>query len=48
MSCIISYVFSGHTGIYVSQRIGRSKSKVITVEENTSLLSFRNKHKRDA
>jgi H+/Cl- antiporter ClcA len=48
MSCIISYVFSGHTGIYVSQRIGRSKSKVITVEENTSLLSFKNKHKRDA
>ncbi|WP_160679239.1 voltage-gated chloride channel family protein [Clostridium sp. C8-1-8] len=43
MTCIISYVFSGHTGIYVSQRIGRSKSKIIKVPQNASLSYFRNK-----
>ena len=41
MTCAISYMFSGHTGIYLSQRIGRSKSKLIEVPHNATLSYFR-------
>lgn len=41
MTCAISYMFSGHTGIYASQKIGRSKSKLIEVPHNATLSYFR-------
>lgn len=41
MTCVISYIFSGHTGIYTSQRIGRSKSKLIEIPQNATLSYYR-------
>jgi H+/Cl- antiporter ClcA len=29
LACIISYLFSGHTGIYRSQRVGHAKHRII-------------------
>lgn len=43
MTCVISYIFSGHTGIYTSQKIGTSKSKIIEVPHNASLSYYRKK-----
>ncbi|THF72560.1 voltage-gated chloride channel family protein [Cohnella fermenti] len=40
IGCIVSYLFSGHTGIYTAQRIGISKSRAVQVEENTTLDSL--------
>lgn len=45
MTCAISYIFSGHTGIYTSQKIGRSKSKLIEVPHNATLSYFRQNNK---
>ena len=39
--CIISYLFSGHTGIYTSQQIGVSKSKLIPIHKNDTLQTFK-------
>ncbi|MCV9887247.1 voltage-gated chloride channel family protein [Metabacillus halosaccharovorans] len=39
--CIISYLFSGHTGIYTSQQIGVSKSKLIPIKDNDTLQTFK-------
>lgn len=41
MTCVISYLFSGHTGIYPSQKIGRSKSRLIKVPVNSTLSYLR-------
>ncbi|WP_411829428.1 voltage-gated chloride channel family protein [Paenibacillus alginolyticus] len=41
MACIISYMFSGHTGIYTSQQIGVSKSKLHLIPENSTLASIK-------
>ena len=43
MTCVISYLFSGHTGIYPSQKIGKSKSKLIKVPINATLSHVRKK-----
>lgn len=37
MACSISYIFSGHTGIYTSQKIGVSKSNIIVFKRKTTL-----------
>ncbi|MGF7049527.1 H+/Cl- antiporter ClcA [Paenibacillus sp. DS2015] len=37
IACLVSYFFSGHTGIYTSQQIGISKSQWIQVPEGTTL-----------
>ncbi|WP_428912678.1 voltage-gated chloride channel family protein [Niallia sp. Krafla_26] len=39
--CIISYLFSGHTGIYTSQQISISKSKRIIVKQNDTLKTIK-------
>lgn len=39
--CMISYLFSGHTGIYTSQQIGVSKSKLIPINNNDTLQTFK-------
>ena len=41
MTCAVSYLFSGHTGIYVAQKVGRSKSKLIEVPHNATISHFR-------
>lgn len=41
MTCVISYMFSGHTGIYTSQRIGITKSNSIKIPRNTTLFNYR-------
>lgn len=37
IACVVSYLFSGHAGIYSSQRIGRSKHVASAAEEGLSL-----------
>lgn len=39
IACIVSYLFSGHTGIYTSQLIGVSKSQRLTIPEGSTLAS---------
>lgn len=48
MACIISYMFSGHTGIYASQQIGVSKSKLHLIPENSTLSSIKLNKVKDA
>jgi hypothetical protein len=43
IACIVSYSFSGHSGIYTSQRIGVSKSKLHLFHENSTLASVKTK-----
>lgn len=40
IACVVSYLFSGHAGIYRSQRIGLSKYPKVFVEEGVSLATF--------
>ncbi|WP_158944013.1 DUF190 domain-containing protein [Granulicella sp. S190] len=37
IACVISYLFSGHSGIYQAQRVGKSKHLSATAEEGMSL-----------
>ncbi|QAY66363.1 voltage-gated chloride channel family protein [Paenibacillus protaetiae] len=41
MACIVSYLFSGHTGIYTSQQIGISKSKLYPIPDKSTLASIK-------
>ena len=43
MACAISYLFSGHSGIYISQKITTSKSKLIKIPIDATLSHFRKK-----
>ncbi len=40
LSCIVSYITSGHRGIYMSQRVDTSKSMSVFVPEGYSLREF--------
>ncbi|MGG3927107.1 voltage-gated chloride channel family protein [Metabacillus fastidiosus] len=44
--CLISYLFSGHTGIYTSQQIGVSKNKLIVLQDNETLQSIKLKKRK--
>ena len=46
MTCAISYLFSGHSGIYTSQKIGISKSRLIKVPQESTLAYYRKKKKK--
>lgn len=46
MTCVISYLFSGHSGIYISQKIGISKSTLINVPKNSTLAYYKNNIKQ--
>jgi H+/Cl- antiporter ClcA len=37
IACVISYLFSGHSGIYHAQRVGRSKHRSTDADEGMSL-----------
>jgi H+/Cl- antiporter ClcA len=41
MACLVSYLFSGHTGIYTSQLIGISKSHLLPIPPGTTLASVK-------
>jgi len=41
VACIVAYLFSGHTGIYLSQRIARPKPPFPSVPAGSSLRSLR-------
>lgn len=43
MTCIVSYLFSGHSGIYISQMVSKSKRKLIEVTKEATLSYFRKK-----
>lgn len=47
MTCVISYLFSGHSGIYTSQKIGISKSRLIKVPKESTLAYYRKKKSKD-
>ena len=38
---------SGHSGIYISQKIGTSKSKLIKVPKDATLLHYRQNKSKD-
>lgn len=48
MTCAISYLFSGHSGIYISQKISKSKNKLIQVPKDATLSHYRNKDKNES
>ncbi|MFN6519121.1 MAG: voltage-gated chloride channel family protein [Nostoc sp. CreGUA01] len=41
ISCVVSYLFSGHSGIYSSQRIGLSKYSTVYLKEGVTLADYR-------
>ena len=43
MACAVSYLFSGHSGIYIAQKINTSKSKFIKIPNGATLSHFRKK-----
>lgn len=43
MACAVSYLFSGHSGIYIAQKITTSKSKLIKIPNGATLSHFRKK-----
>lgn len=45
IACAVSYLFSGHNGIYTSQRIGTSKSHLIPIPEGTTLAAVKSLRK---
>lgn len=47
IACLVSYVFSGHSGIYTSQRIGISKSHLLTIPEGTTLATVKELRKKE-
>ncbi|WP_334726782.1 voltage-gated chloride channel family protein [Nostoc sp.] len=40
IGCIVSYLFSGHSGIYSAQRIGLSKYSAVYLEEGVTLANY--------
>ncbi|MEH2140780.1 voltage-gated chloride channel family protein [Nostoc sp.] len=40
IGCVVSYLFSGHSGIYTSQRIGLSKYSAVYLEEGVTLANY--------
>jgi H+/Cl- antiporter ClcA/PII-like signaling protein len=40
IACVVSYLFSGHAGIYQAQRVGKSKHVANAAEEGLSLASI--------
>jgi len=48
IACVMSYVFSGHAGIYSSQRIGSRKYSFMSVEEELNLPNHARENTSDA
>ncbi|WP_195576389.1 voltage-gated chloride channel family protein [Paenibacillus sp. 1001270B_150601_E10] len=46
IACIVSYLFSGHTGIYSSQQIGVSKSQRIRIQQGSTLAAAKEMRKQ--
>ncbi|MEH2123478.1 voltage-gated chloride channel family protein [Nostoc sp.] len=40
IGCVVSYLFSGHSGIYSAQRIGLSKYSAVYLEEGVTLANY--------
>lgn len=45
LACVISYLFSGHSGIYTSQHIGASKHPLLSFPPGTTLAGAKELHK---
>ncbi|MNJ31461.1 H(+)/Cl(-) exchange transporter ClcA [compost metagenome] len=43
IACLVSYAFSGHSGIYSSQQIGVSKSRLLDTPPGTRLINRRSR-----
>ncbi|GIP21571.1 voltage-gated chloride channel protein [Paenibacillus sp. J22TS3] len=43
LACIVAYLFSGHTGIYTSQQVGASKSKLFILKGGETLSDLNRK-----
>lgn len=46
MACIVGYLFSGHTGIYTSQQVGASKSKLFVLKGGERLADLKSSKNR--
>ncbi|MNY71931.1 hypothetical protein D3C86_2103800 [compost metagenome] len=46
IACLVSYLFSGHTGIYTSQQIGMSKSQLTSFPQGTTLAKAKQLKKK--
>ncbi|MNC08773.1 H(+)/Cl(-) exchange transporter ClcA [compost metagenome] len=46
IACLVSYLFSGHTGIYTSQQIGMSKSQFTSFPQGTTLAKAKQLKKK--
>ncbi|QWU18185.1 voltage-gated chloride channel family protein [Paenibacillus sophorae] len=46
IACLVSYLFSGHTGIYTSQLIGTSKSQLLPIPQGTTLAAVKDLRKQ--
>lgn len=46
IACLVSYLFSGHTGIYTSQQIGISKSQLTSFPQGTTLATVKQLRKK--
>ncbi len=44
VAVFLAYIFSGHSGVYLSQRVGGSKGLLIDIPPDASLGSMRNLH----
>lgn len=45
LACVISYLFSGHSGIYTSQHIGASKHPLLSFPPGTTIAGAKELHK---
>jgi H+/Cl- antiporter ClcA len=48
IACILSYLFSGHSGIYTSQRVGRAKQGSYALDEGLSLAQLAKRSEPEA
>ncbi|MEG4497103.1 voltage-gated chloride channel family protein [Microcoleus sp. F10-C6] len=48
IACVMSYVFSGHAGIYSSQRVGSSKYPFMSMQEELKLQNYAKNNYFDA
>jgi H+/Cl- antiporter ClcA len=47
VACFVAYFFSGHSGIYLSQRVGVPTQDGDTIEPHTTLRELRDRHAAD-
>ncbi|WP_435921023.1 voltage-gated chloride channel family protein [Paenibacillus sp. DYY-L-2] len=47
IACLVSYMFSGHSGIYTSQLIGASKSRLLEIPVGSNLAGWKSRKRAE-